>query len=214
MAAGWWCGLAYSSPAQLPCVGVHAGEREGRFPAPFGSGIGLLLLFVSHGTEQQYRSQLVHNDTPCSSIRVSTSVHMAQRHDRLCLSFHLISGHMSWTLGWILLAEEEVGQTWQTQMYCDGSVGNVWPSPPSGRSSTSTSRRTSPRFRGRLGTLSWSGPCSLPPLLMRQFKAVDARSLVPVMAATSRTRWWTPEVRDAVKPEEGVLSDHVGLWDS
>ncbi|KAI3366535.1 hypothetical protein L3Q82_000670 [Scortum barcoo] len=29
-----------------------------------------------------------------------------------------------------------------------------------------------------------------------------------------RTRWWTPEVRDAVQAEEGVLSDHVGLWDS
>ncbi|KAI3362679.1 hypothetical protein L3Q82_001639 [Scortum barcoo] len=45
-----WCGLAYSSPAQPPCVGVHPGEREGRFPAPsFGLGIGLLLLFVPTG---------------------------------------------------------------------------------------------------------------------------------------------------------------------
>ncbi|KAI3360600.1 hypothetical protein L3Q82_002468 [Scortum barcoo] len=33
-----WCGLAYSSPAQPPCVGVHSGEREGRFPAPWGWG--------------------------------------------------------------------------------------------------------------------------------------------------------------------------------
>ncbi|KAI3377069.1 hypothetical protein L3Q82_000279 [Scortum barcoo] len=33
-----WCGLAYSSPAQPPCVGVHPGEREGRFPAPSGRG--------------------------------------------------------------------------------------------------------------------------------------------------------------------------------
>ncbi|KAI3356637.1 hypothetical protein L3Q82_017830 [Scortum barcoo] len=45
-----WCGLlAYSSPAQPPCVGVHPGEREGRFPAPSGWGIGLLLLFVPTG---------------------------------------------------------------------------------------------------------------------------------------------------------------------
>ncbi|KAI3357139.1 hypothetical protein L3Q82_015611 [Scortum barcoo] len=44
-----WCGLAYSSPAQPPCVGVHPGEREGRFPAPSGLGIGLLLLFVPTG---------------------------------------------------------------------------------------------------------------------------------------------------------------------
>ncbi|KAI3373508.1 hypothetical protein L3Q82_022104 [Scortum barcoo] len=39
-------------------------------------------------------------------------------------------------------------------------------------------------FRGRLGTLSPSGPCSLPPLSTRQFEVVDARSLVPVVAAT------------------------------
>ncbi|KAI3371110.1 hypothetical protein L3Q82_023746 [Scortum barcoo] len=40
---------AGSSPAQPPRVGVHPGEREGRFPAPFGLGIGLLLLFVPPG---------------------------------------------------------------------------------------------------------------------------------------------------------------------
>ncbi|KAI3352064.1 hypothetical protein L3Q82_020880 [Scortum barcoo] len=34
---------------------------------------------------------------------------------------------------------------------------------------------------------------------MRQFEVVDARSLVPVVVATPRTRWWTPEVRDAVR---------------
>ncbi|KAI3366640.1 hypothetical protein L3Q82_009329 [Scortum barcoo] len=32
----------------------------------------------------------------------------------------------------------------------------------------------------------------------RQFKVVDARSLVPVVVATPETQWWTPEVRDAV----------------
>ncbi|KAI3370008.1 hypothetical protein L3Q82_024437 [Scortum barcoo] len=85
--------------------------------------------------------------------------------DRLCCPFHLISGHMSSTLnrsppGGELdpLAEEEVGQTWQTQ--------NVL-------------------FRGRLETLSPSGPCSLPPLSTRQFEVVDARSLVPVVVAAT-----------------------------
>ncbi|KAI3374950.1 hypothetical protein L3Q82_021475, partial [Scortum barcoo] len=66
-------------------------------------------------------------------------------------------------------------------------------------SSTPTSGRSSPRFRGRLGTLSRSGPCSLPPLSTLQFEAVDARSLVPVVAATLKSRWWKQEVRDAVK---------------
>ncbi|KAI3376022.1 hypothetical protein L3Q82_016553 [Scortum barcoo] len=58
---------------------------------------------------------------------------------------------------------------------CEGLLGNVWPSPLSGRSSTPTSGRASHRFRGRLGTLSPSGPCSLPPLSTRQFEVVDAR---------------------------------------
>ncbi|KAI3356364.1 hypothetical protein L3Q82_017591, partial [Scortum barcoo] len=34
-----WCGLAYSSPAQPPCVGVHPGERRGSLPCAFGLGI-------------------------------------------------------------------------------------------------------------------------------------------------------------------------------
>ncbi|KAI3362795.1 hypothetical protein L3Q82_001659 [Scortum barcoo] len=67
------------------------------------------------------------------------------------------------------LAEEEVGQTWQTQTYCDGQL------PPPGE--------LLPDSKGRLGTLSRSGPCSLPPLSTQQFEAVDARPLLPVVAA-------------------------------
>ncbi|KAI3366955.1 hypothetical protein L3Q82_009594 [Scortum barcoo] len=33
----------------------------------------------------------------------------------------------------------------------------------------------------------------------RQFEVVDARSLVPIVGGNPRTRWWTPEVRDAVR---------------
>ncbi|KAI3355482.1 hypothetical protein L3Q82_018318 [Scortum barcoo] len=84
------------------------------------------------------------------------------------------------------LAEEEVGQTWQTQTYCEGLLGT------SGRALCQGGLQLPPpeellteRFRGRLGTLSPSGPCSLPPLSTRQqFEVVDARSLVPVVAAT------------------------------
>ncbi|KAI3365796.1 hypothetical protein L3Q82_000794 [Scortum barcoo] len=66
------------------------------------------------------------------------------------------------------------------------------------------------------GTLSPSGPCSLPPLSTRQFEVVDARSLVPVVAIP-RTRWWTPEVRDAVRLKKESLSGPcwpVGLPDA
>ncbi|KAI3357120.1 hypothetical protein L3Q82_015585, partial [Scortum barcoo] len=84
------------------------------------------------------------------------------------------------------LAEEEVGQTWQTQTYCEGLLGTSGRALCQGGLQLPPSGRASHRFRGRLGTLSPSGPCSLPPLSTRQFEVVDARSrsLVPVVAAT------------------------------
>ncbi|KAK3562395.1 hypothetical protein QTP86_033533 [Hemibagrus guttatus] len=60
-----------------------------------------------------------------------------------------------------------------------------------------TSGRVSTRSRGRLGTLSLSGPCSPPPLLTQPSGAVAVRSLVPVVAAIPKH--WTLEVKDAVK---------------
>ncbi|KAI3362737.1 hypothetical protein L3Q82_001804 [Scortum barcoo] len=122
-------------------------------------------------------------------------------------------------VSWIRWQEEEVGQTWQTQTYCEGLLGTSgWPSPLSGRSSTPTSGRASHRFRGgRLGTLSPSGPCSLPPLSTPAWfeEVVDARSLVPVVAATSPNPvvdTGSKGCRARLKKES--LSDHVGLWDS
>ncbi|KAI3370563.1 hypothetical protein L3Q82_007073 [Scortum barcoo] len=73
------------------------------------------------------------------------------------------------------LAEEEVGQTWQTQSVLCRGVFN----------SHLSEELLTDFKRGRLGTLSPSGPCSLPPLsTLLQFEVVDARSLVPVVAAT------------------------------
>ncbi|TWW80944.1 hypothetical protein D4764_01G0007590 [Takifugu flavidus] len=64
---------------------------------------------------------------------------------------------------------------------------------PVRRSFNSRLRRALTMSRGRRGTLSPSGPCSVPPLLKRLTDAVAARWLVPVVAAM-------PElVRDAVK---------------
>ncbi|KAI3375714.1 hypothetical protein L3Q82_004019 [Scortum barcoo] len=68
------------------------------------------------------------------------------------------------------LAEEEVGQTWQTQT-----------------------------FRGRLGTLSPSGPCSLPPLSTQAVRSCGRKVSGACRGGNPRTRWWTPEVRDAVR---------------
>ncbi|KAI3369124.1 hypothetical protein L3Q82_026083 [Scortum barcoo] len=76
--AASWCGLAHSSPAQPPRVGVHPGEQRGSLPCAFGLGIGLLLLFLCLRAEQQYRvpSLLGVPGRGCPSV------HMAPGHPR------------------------------------------------------------------------------------------------------------------------------------
>ncbi|KAI3358719.1 hypothetical protein L3Q82_015129 [Scortum barcoo] len=57
-------------------------------------------------------------------------------------------------------------------------------------------------FRGRLGTLSPSGPCSLPPLSTPVSSSklwTQGQVWCLSSVAIPRTRWWTPEVRDAVR---------------
>ncbi|KAI3353388.1 hypothetical protein L3Q82_019923 [Scortum barcoo] len=54
-------------------------------------------------------------------------------------------------------------------------------------------------FRGRLETLSPSGPCSLPPLSTRHVRSCGRKVSGACRGGNPRTRWWTPEVRDAVR---------------
>ncbi|KAI3360357.1 hypothetical protein L3Q82_014669 [Scortum barcoo] len=69
-------------------------------------------------------------------------------------------------------------------------------------------------FRGRLGTLSPSGPCSLPPLSTRQFEVVDARSLVPVVAATPNPVVDTGRYRQAKQAAaRTVLEAKTRVWE-
>ncbi|KAI3364368.1 hypothetical protein L3Q82_011166 [Scortum barcoo] len=69
-------------------------------------------------------------------------------------------------------------------------------------------------FRGRLGTLSPSGPCSLPPLSTLAVRSCGRK----VSGACRGGNPPNPVVDTGSKgcrqAEEGVLSDHVGLWDS
>ncbi|KAI3353442.1 hypothetical protein L3Q82_019972 [Scortum barcoo] len=102
---------------------------------------------------------------------------------------------------------------WQTQTYCEGLLGTSGRALCQGGLQLPPPEELSHRFRGRLGTLSPSGPCSLPPLSTRQFEVVDARSLVPVVAATPNPVVDTGS-KGCHQAEEGVLLDHVGLWDS
>lgn len=84
------------------------------------------------------------------------------------------------------LARKKAGQAWKNQTYCEGLFGNVWLRPR--RSSTPTSGRASSWSQDRLGTVSKSWPCSLPPLVMYRLGAGDARCHVPGMAANQEPR--------------------------
>ncbi|KAI3351389.1 hypothetical protein L3Q82_020197 [Scortum barcoo] len=55
-------------------------------------------------------------------------------------------------------------------------------------------------FRGRLETLSPSGPCSLPPLSTHgNVRSCGRKVSGACRGGNPQTRWWTPEVRDAVR---------------
>ncbi|KAI3353538.1 hypothetical protein L3Q82_020068 [Scortum barcoo] len=97
------------------------------------------------------------------------------------------------------LAEEEVGQTWQTQTYCEGSVGNVLAEALCQGGLQLPPPEELLRFRGRLGTLSPSGPCSLPPLSTLAVRSCGRKVSGACRGGNPQTRWWTPEVRDAIK---------------
>ncbi|KAI3351148.1 hypothetical protein L3Q82_005710 [Scortum barcoo] len=62
-------------------------------------------------------------------------------------------------------------------------------------------KRASHRFRGRLGTLSPSGLCSLPPLSCQHaaVRSCGRKVFGACRGGNPRTRWWTPEVRDAIR---------------
>ncbi|KAI3351234.1 hypothetical protein L3Q82_005784 [Scortum barcoo] len=89
-------------------------------------------------------------------------------------------------VSWISLAEEEVGQTWQTQTYCEGLLGT------SGRALCQGGLQLPPPeelltdSEGGWETLSPSGPCSLPPLSTRHVRSCQGRKVsgVTVVAAT------------------------------
>ncbi|KAI3362600.1 hypothetical protein L3Q82_001686 [Scortum barcoo] len=82
------------------------------------------------------------------------------------------------------LAEEEVGQTWQTQTYCEGLLGT---SPGralcQGTSHLQKSFSQIPREAGDIES-EWTMFSASIVDAFKQFEAVDTRSLVPVMAAT------------------------------
>ncbi|KAI3360320.1 hypothetical protein L3Q82_014633, partial [Scortum barcoo] len=83
VALGWlasWCGLAYNSPAQPPCVGVHPRVNERVTSLRLRVGDRSLAVVCAYG--------------PNSSTEYPGLLGVPGR-------------------------EEEVGQTWQTQTYCE-----------------------------------------------------------------------------------------------
>ncbi|KAI3354213.1 hypothetical protein L3Q82_018753 [Scortum barcoo] len=91
-------------------------------------------------------------------------------------------------------------RTWQTQTYCEGLLGTSGTSPLSGRSSTPTSGKSFSQIPREAGDIEseWT---------MFSASIVDAGMVRSCGRKVSgacrggnpRTRWWTPEVRDAVR---------------
>ncbi|KAI3372556.1 hypothetical protein L3Q82_023031 [Scortum barcoo] len=54
-------------------------------------------------------------------------------------------------------------------------------------------------FRGRLGTLSPSGPCFSASIVDAAVRSCGRKVSGACRGGNPRTRWWTPEVRDAVR---------------
>ncbi|KAI3362912.1 hypothetical protein L3Q82_011508, partial [Scortum barcoo] len=161
------------SPAQLPRVGVHPGEREDRFPCAFGLGIGLLLLFVP----------------------VPGRVHVAPGHPRRrsMIDFVVVSSDLR---PYVLDTRVKRG----AELSTDHHLVVSWISAGRGGSWTDLAD-PNVLFRGRLGTLSPSGLCSLPPLSAQagsKLKLWTCKVSGACRGGNPRTRWWTPEVRDAV----------------
>ncbi|KAI3353576.1 hypothetical protein L3Q82_020098 [Scortum barcoo] len=116
-------------------------------------------------------------------------------------------------VSWIRWRRRKLDRPGRPKAYCEGLLGTSGRSPLSGRSSTPTSGRASHRFRGRLGTLSPGGPCSLPPLSTRH----------AVRSCGTQGLWclsWRQPPNPVVdtgskgcrQAEEGVLSDIGPCW--
>lgn len=101
-------------------------------------------------------------------------------------------------------AGENTGQDWHIKMWI---VRMCWPR--STGSSTPTSDRTLEAFWQRLGTLSLNGPSSAA-LLQRWLEAVCYALLCYVLAVISR--WWTLEVKRAVKLEKWSCWTWQLMW--
>ncbi|KAI3356046.1 hypothetical protein L3Q82_017315, partial [Scortum barcoo] len=85
----------------------------------------------------------------------------------------------------------------------------------SGRSSTPTSGRASHRFRGRLGDIESEWTMFSASIVDAAVRSCGTHKVSGACrGGNPRTRWWTPEVRDAVRLKKESSSDHVGLWDS
>ncbi|KAI3356013.1 hypothetical protein L3Q82_017286, partial [Scortum barcoo] len=118
-------------------------------------------------------------------------------------------------VSWIRWQRRKLDRPGQTQTYCEGLLGT------SGRALCQGGLQLPPPEKLLTDSKREAGDIESEWTMFSasivdawQLEAVDTRSLVPVVAATPRTRWWTPEVRDAIrlkKESYGLLLQPV-LW--
>ncbi|KAI3353773.1 hypothetical protein L3Q82_005003 [Scortum barcoo] len=120
------------------------------------------------------------------------------------------------------LGGEEVGQTWQTQTYCEGLLGMSGLSPLSGRSFNSHLRENFSQIPREAGDIEseWTMFSASTVNRRGQFEAVDARSLVPVVVAATpepgggHRKRWKEYFKELLNPTDMPSTEEAEAEDS
>ncbi|KAI3358227.1 hypothetical protein L3Q82_003224 [Scortum barcoo] len=117
-----------------------------------------------------------------------------KRGAELSTDHHLVVSWLSSSL-----AEEEVGQTWQTQTYCEGLLGTRLAEPSVREVFNSHLRKSFSQIPREAGDIESEWTMFSASIVDAGSSKLWTQGLWCLSWWQSRTRWWTPEVRDAVR---------------